>query len=213
VKKIETDGLLDLDGAALCSVFPDILDPDIASAPEIVHILFLGGEQVLESLAHHAIHSPLSKAAEFFGGGGLRGVIDQVFGKLDGAARPRLDCEGDLSEVTSMSNLVGVRAGALQRIVSRTCHREAALFSRMAQHDAAVFGIAGPLMQHAARKGSRQSWIVLIAAGAAFIRLHLRRDHDKSLRIEDFHTIGDGSHVPIDEGDQTSRCNRHLLAR
>ena len=98
-------------------------------------------------------------------------------------------------------------------MVSRTREREAALFSRMAQHDAAVFGIAGSLMQDAARKGSRQSWIVLIAAGTAVIRRRLRRDHDKSLRIEDCHTIGDGGHVPVDEGDQTSRCNRHLFAR
>ena len=139
-------------------------------------------------------------------------MIDHVFGKLDWAARPRLDREGNLAEVTSVGNLVGVRARALQRIVSRACERKAALFSRMAQHDAAVFGIAGPLMQHAARKGSRQSWIVLIAAGAAFIRFRLRRDHDKRSRIEDCHTIGDGGHVPIDEGDQTSRCNRHLFA-
>src|ERR1700743_2188593 len=82
----------------------------------------------------------------------------------------------------------------------------------MAQHDAAVFDIAGPLMQHAARKGSRQSWIVLIAAGAVFIRRRLRRDHDKSLRIEDCHTIRDGGHVPVNEGNQTSKCNRALFA-
>ena len=44
VKKVEADRLLDLDSAALDSVFPDILDPDIAPTPEIIHVLLLRGE-------------------------------------------------------------------------------------------------------------------------------------------------------------------------
>ena len=50
VKQIEADRLLDLHGGALHAVFPDIPDPDIAAAPEIVHVLLLGGEQLLEPL-------------------------------------------------------------------------------------------------------------------------------------------------------------------
>jgi hypothetical protein len=113
VKKIEADRLLDLDGAAFCSVFPDVLDPQIAPAPKLVHVVLLRGEQLLESLAHHAIHCPLSTATELFGAGRLRGVIDHVFGELDRTAGPRLDCEGDLAEVSGVGNLVGVRARAL----------------------------------------------------------------------------------------------------
>ena len=212
VKKVEADRLLDLHGAALCSVFPDILDPHIAPAPKIVHVLLLSGEQLPEALAHYAIQCPFSTAAELFGGSRLRGVIDHVFGELDWTAGLRLDCEGDLAEVSGVDNLAGVRARALQRIVSRTCQGEAALFGRMAQHDAPVFGIAGSRMEHPARKGSRQSRITPVVAGAGFIRRHLRRDHDKGLRIEECHTIGDGGHVPVGERDQTSRCDRHLFA-
>jgi hypothetical protein len=65
-KKIKADCLLDLDSAALGAVLPDIFDPDIAAAPEIVHILLLGGEQLLEPLDHHPIHSPFGTAAELF---------------------------------------------------------------------------------------------------------------------------------------------------
>jgi len=66
MKKVEADRLLDLHGCALSAVFPDIPDPNIAAAPEIVHVLLLGGEQLREALAHYAIHCPLSTAAEFF---------------------------------------------------------------------------------------------------------------------------------------------------
>ena len=86
VKKVEADRLLDLDGAALGPVFPDILDPDIAPTPKIVHVLLLRGEQPLESLGHYAIQCPFSTAAELFGGSRLRGVINHVFGELDGTA-------------------------------------------------------------------------------------------------------------------------------
>jgi hypothetical protein len=113
VKKVEADRLLDLHGAALCSVLPDILDPHIAPAPEIVHVVLLRGEQLRESLVHHAIHCPLSTATELFSAGRLRGVIDHVFGELDRTAGLRLDCEGDLAEVSGMGNLVRVRARAL----------------------------------------------------------------------------------------------------
>jgi hypothetical protein len=66
VEKIEADRLLDLQGRVLCAVFPDILDLDIAAAPEIVHVLLLGGKQLREPLGRYAIHGPLSAAAEFF---------------------------------------------------------------------------------------------------------------------------------------------------
>ena len=86
VKEVEADRLLDLHGGALGAVFPDIPDLDIAAAPEIVHVLLLGGEQLLEPLVHHAIHGPLSTAAELFRRSRLRRVIDHVFGEVDRTA-------------------------------------------------------------------------------------------------------------------------------
>lgn len=50
MKKIEADRLLDLRRRALGAVFPDVPDPDIVAAPEIIHVLLLGGEQLLEPL-------------------------------------------------------------------------------------------------------------------------------------------------------------------
>src|SRR4029453_15416404 len=135
-----------------------------APAPEIFHVLLLRGEQLLETLAHYAIHRPFSTAAELFGGGRLGGVIDHVFCEVDRTAGLRLDCEGDLAEVIAVRDLVGVRARALQRAISRTCEREGALLGRVAQHDAPVFGIAGSGMEHPPRKSSRQSRIILVAA-------------------------------------------------
>src|SRR6185312_10576998 len=80
VKKIESDRLLDLNGRSLGALLADILDPDIAASPKIIHILLLGGEQFLEPISRYAIRSPLGTAAEFFGRSRLRGVIDNVFG-------------------------------------------------------------------------------------------------------------------------------------
>src|SRR5262249_18542895 len=148
VKEIEANRLLDLHGAALCAIFPDILDLDIAAAPEIVQVLLLGGEQLLEPLVHDAIERPLSAAAEFFDRGRVGGVIDYVFGELDRTAGPGLDCEGNLTKVPGMDHLAGVRTRGLDRIVSGTRQGQAALFGRVAQHDATVFGIAGSLMEH-----------------------------------------------------------------
>src|SRR5262249_4541705 len=148
MKEVEANRLLDLHGAALCAIFPDIFDLDIAAAPEIVQVLLLGGEQLLEPLVHDAIQRPLSAAAEFFGRGRVRGMIDDVFGVLDWTAGPGLDCEGNLAKVPSMDGLVGVRTRGLYRIVRGTCQDQTALFGRMAQHDATVFGIAGSLMEH-----------------------------------------------------------------
>ena len=71
VKEVEADRLLDLYGAALRAFFSDIPDPDVAAAPEIVHVLLLGGEQLMEPLVHHAIHSPFGTAAKFFCGSRL----------------------------------------------------------------------------------------------------------------------------------------------
>ncbi len=148
VKEIEANRLLDLYGAALRAIFPDIPDLDIAAAPEILQVLLLGGEQLLEPLVHYAIQRPLSAAAEFFSRGRPGGVIDHVFGELDRTAGPGLDCEGNLTKVPGVDDLVGVRTRGLYRIVSGTCQDQAALFGRMAQHDATVFGIAGSLMEH-----------------------------------------------------------------
>jgi hypothetical protein len=106
VKKVEADRLLDLDGAALDSVFPDVLDADIAAAPEIIHVLLLSREQSLESLAHYPIQSPFGTAAKLLGGSRLRGVIDHVLGELDWTAGLRLDGEGDLAEVGTVDDLV-----------------------------------------------------------------------------------------------------------
>jgi len=124
----------------------------------------------------------------------------------------RVDGERDLAEVSGVDNLAGMRAGALQRSVSRTRQREAASFGLMAQHDAPVFGVARSRMEYPARKGSRQSRISPVVAGAGVIGRHLRRDYDKGLCIEECHTIGDGGHVPVSERDQASGCDRHLFA-
>jgi hypothetical protein len=58
--------LLDLDRRALDALQAYIFDADIAASPKIVHVLLLGSEQFLESLARYPIHRPLSAAAEFF---------------------------------------------------------------------------------------------------------------------------------------------------
>src|SRR5499427_9348157 len=122
VKQVEADRLLDFHGGALHTVFPDIPDPDIAAAPEIVHVLLLGGEQLLEPLGHYAIQRPLSAAAEFLSRSRFGGMIDYIFGELDRMARQGLDCEDDLAEVVSVDNLLGMRARSLQAMVSGTCH-------------------------------------------------------------------------------------------
>src|SRR5262249_53957188 len=106
VKKVEADRLLDFHGAALYSIFPDILDADVAAAPKIAHVMLLSSKQLLEALAHHPIQCPLSTAAELIGGSRLRRVIDHVFGELDRRAGPSVDCEGDLAEVSGMDRLV-----------------------------------------------------------------------------------------------------------
>ena len=113
MKKVEADRLLDLHGTAVRTVFPDIPDPYIAAAPEIVHVLLLSGQQLLESLSRYAIQSPLSTAAELRSRSRLGGMIDHVFGELDRTARPGLDCEGNLAEVLGVESLLGMRARGL----------------------------------------------------------------------------------------------------
>ena len=110
MKEVEADCLLDLYRAALGAVFPDISDPDIASVPEIVHILLLGAEQLLEPLGHDPIQGPLGTTAEFFNRSRLRGVIDPVFSEVDRTAGLGVNGEGDLAEVLGVGNLVCVRA-------------------------------------------------------------------------------------------------------
>src|SRR6516225_2623344 len=75
VKQIEADRLLRLHGATLYAIFSCIPDPNIAAAPEIIHVLLLGSELLLESLVHRSIQRPLSTPAEFFSRGRLRRVI------------------------------------------------------------------------------------------------------------------------------------------
>ena len=55
VKQIEADCLLRLDRAALYAILPRIPDPDIAPAPEIVHVLLLASKELVETLVHHSI--------------------------------------------------------------------------------------------------------------------------------------------------------------
>src|SRR5262245_4133136 len=82
----------------------------------------------------------------------------------------------------------------------------------MAQYDAPVLGVVGLRMKYPPGEGSCQARIIVIAAAAWFMGGHLRRDYDKCLGINECHAIRDGDHVPVREGDQTSRRDRHLLA-
>src|SRR5215831_10402976 len=116
MKQVEADRLLDFYGAALDPVFPDITEADIASVPEILHVLLLDGEQLLEPLLHHAVHRPLRTAADLFGGSRVRRVIDHVFGEVDWTAGLGLDREGDLAEVLGVDCLGGVWACGLQHM-------------------------------------------------------------------------------------------------
>src|SRR4030095_10082498 len=88
---------------------------------------------------------------------------------------------------------------------------QAALVGRMAQHDPTVLGIAGAVLQHPSCKDTRQSRIILVAAGARRIGHHLRSDHDRGRRVEEGYTIGDGGYVPMHERDQTPRGDQHLF--
>ena len=84
-----------------------------------------------------------------------------------------VDCEGDLAEVPSVGDLVGVRTRGLERMVSGACQHQPALLGRMAQHDPAVFGIAAAMMEGSLRKDSGLAWIVGVGDGARFIGCHL----------------------------------------
>src|SRR5262245_15535505 len=53
VKEIEANRLLDLHGAALCAIFPDIPDVDIAAAPDIVPVLALGGGEMIDTMVYY----------------------------------------------------------------------------------------------------------------------------------------------------------------
>jgi hypothetical protein len=68
-------------------------------------------------------------------------------------------------------------------------------------------------MEHSAGKGSRSARIVAVDGGTRFVRRHLRRYDDGGFCIEERHTIGDGSYVPVDERHQTPRSDQHLFAR
>ena len=157
MKEVEADRLLDLHGAALCAFFSDIPDPDIAAAPEIVHVLLLGRKQLLKPLGRHAIHRPLGTAAKFLGRSRPRRVIDHVLGEVDRTVGQGVDCEGDLAGVLGVGNLVGVPARGLQCMVNCAGQDQTALFGRMAENDPAVFGIAGSVMEHPASSDADRS--------------------------------------------------------
>src|SRR6478672_5623218 len=82
LEKIKANRLLDLYGGPFPAFDPDITHTHIAAAPEIVHILLLGGKQILEPPGRYPIHCPLSAAAQFPRRRGLRGMIDHVFGEV-----------------------------------------------------------------------------------------------------------------------------------
>src|SRR5262249_47634399 len=131
------------------AVLPDILDADIAPAPEIVHILLLRGQQWLETLRRYAIQSPLGTAADLLDRSRLGRMVDHVFAELDRTVRQGFDGEGNLAEVVAADGLVGMRARSLQRMVGGARHGQTALFRGMAQHDATAFGVTGARMENA----------------------------------------------------------------
>ena len=75
-------------------------------------------------------------------------MIDHVLREVDRTAGSGLDREGDLAKVFGVDSLMGVRACGLQNMVSSTRQGDAALFSRMTEHDATVFRIAGSVMEN-----------------------------------------------------------------
>ena len=101
---------MDFDGGPFRAFRPDIPHTDIAAAPKVVHILLLGGKQILESPGRYPIHCPLSAAAEFPRRRDLRGIIDHVFGQVYWTASAGLNREGDLTEVLGVDHLMSVRA-------------------------------------------------------------------------------------------------------
>jgi len=136
----------------------------------------------MEPLGRHAIHRPLGAAAEFFSRSRARRVIDHEFGEIDRTAGTGVDCVGDLAKILGVGNLVVMPACSLQRVVSRARQRQAALLGRMAQHDPAVFGVTGSVMEHPACKDPRLARIVRISKDARFVGFHLRRDHNGGRR-------------------------------
>ena len=169
-------------------------------------------QERVEPLRRHPIEGPLGTPAELFSGSSLRRVIDHVFAEADRLPRPGLDGKGHLAEVRAVDRLAAMRERAFQRAFGRACEGQAAVLGRMAQHDAASFGISGARVEHAIGKGPRQPRIVGAGAGARLRQRHLRSDHDGGIRVEERHAIGDRRHVPVGEGDQPPRSDQHLLA-
>src|SRR6266545_8163882 len=139
-------------------------------------------------------------------------MIDHVLREVDRTAGSGLDREGDLAKVFGVDSLMDVYACGLQNMVSSTRQGDAALFSRMTEHDATVFRIAGSVMEKRTGKDSRLARIIPVGASDRLISYHLRRDHDRGLRVEERHTIGDGRHVPMHERNQTPGGNQYLFA-
>lgn len=142
LKKVETNRLLDFQRAALCALFPDILDADIAPTPEIVKILLLRGKQWRKPLAANAVHGPFGATAELGDRSSCGGVIDHEFGKLDRTAGPGYDRERSLTEVLGLDDLVRLQTIRFEDMIDCAYQGQTALLGRVAQHDPTVLGIA-----------------------------------------------------------------------
>src|SRR5262249_7253863 len=103
------DCLLNLHGGAFRAVLPNIRNAHIAAAPEIVHVLLLGHKQLLEPLSCYTIQCPLGTTAQLFSRSGMGAMINHVLGEVDWTAAPGVNGEGNLPEVLSVHDLVGVR--------------------------------------------------------------------------------------------------------
>jgi hypothetical protein len=117
VEEIEAGCLLDFDGRASRELWPDVTHTNVASMPEVFQILPLCGEQCRKTLAHDAIHRPLSPAAEFLDRRGMSGVIDHVFAEVHRTVRARSHHEGNLTKVLLLRKLMGVLARSLDRMI------------------------------------------------------------------------------------------------
>ena len=212
MKQVKTDRLLHFHRVALRSGFPDIFNPDVAAAPEIVHILLLGCKEFWKPFGHHAIQGPLSPAAEFFGRSRWRRMIDHVFGELDGAVWLSFDCESDLAEILVLRNLVRISASGFHHVVGGASQGEAALLCGMTQHDPAVFRITSPVVKGPALKDSRLSRITASGECAWSFHRHLGRNDNVRRSVKERDPIGNGGDVFVGERYKAARGDKHLLS-
>ena len=184
MKEIEAYRLLDLDRGALRAVSHDVPDLDIAAAPEIVQILFLGRQKRLEALVHEAIQSPTSAIIQFLSRGCMGRVIGHVFGELNWATGPGFDREGNLAKVLGVGGFVGVRARRFQCVVNRASQEQAALFRRMRQRNTTVIGVTGAMMEHRTDEGLRLPRVFRVRVCTGCIHSHLGRNDEGRRRIQ-----------------------------